>query len=609
MIELRDRGYIEVNGLHDCPEIGQVLDENFKRWRCTDYKAGMFESSEMFCDKKYTTPPGFYIRHGTTNNLGKLTIQLATLMSQQGWLLTLCNGGNISDYQGYSIKREQQIKFSKARPNEKADHPLLMIELRTVPQDHGGRYQGYVEVNGPDTNGIYQKLSDYMAQTMLGKASGPQAFCDYLFTIGCFRLRDHRTDLQSTRWDGKLIGESNFGRYVMRLCDFMVDHIGEWDLIVCNGNSIDSVFRVGKDDTRSVTGREQQLVFRYRPGGRAVFMADAPQTVALGRPPLQAPQYWNQSTKSGTVGHYIVPATDQEKEWLQRILDGTFKKKTTRDRDVALAERFVVVSALRSEHPELWERFAKHRGEVHQKIKARGKDDFQEPKTRTACPELAARCTHPKFGNPTNEAYFMHGSNPTSAQSILGTSFKVELAGASAGTMFGPGIYLAEASSKADEYARDETGGAFDGLFAVLFCRAVVGRSFVTEKPGDFHEKCTAGPFDSVMGDREKAVGTYREFIFFHEGAVYPEYVAFYRREYADGVTPPPSAAPAAKMGAPPQIAMAAPAAVAPVQMQVTVPEGSGPGSMLQLTTPDGRTVQVKVPEGTNAGETMLVQV
>ena len=67
--------------------------------------------------------------------------------------------------------------------------------------------------------------------------------------------------------NGRLNGESNFGRpmlalhgcvrflpraaqatrYTMRLCDFMVDHLGEWDLIVCNGNSVDTIFRYGKD--------------------------------------------------------------------------------------------------------------------------------------------------------------------------------------------------------------------------------------------------------------------------------------------------------------------------------------------------------------------------
>ena len=37
------------------------------------------------------------------------------------------------------------------------------------------------------------------------------------------------------------------------------------------------------------------------------------------------------------------------------------------------------------------------------------------------------------------------------------------------------------------EYARDEnTGGAYDGLFAVLLCRVVVGSSYVVEKPGNY---------------------------------------------------------------------------------------------------------------------------
>ena len=39
------------------------------------------------------------------------------------------------------------------------------------------------------------------------------------------------------------------------------------------------------------------------------------------------------------------------------------------------------------------------------------------------------------------------------------------------------------------EYARDEnTGGAYDGLFAVLLCRVVVGSSYVVQKPGDYRE-------------------------------------------------------------------------------------------------------------------------
>merc|ERR1712100_194499 len=118
----------------------------------------------------------------------------------------------------------------------------------------------------------------------------------------------------------------------------------------------------------------------------------------------------------------------------------------------------------------------------------------------------------------------MHGTNPTSAVSLLNTAFKVDLAGKSVGTMFGPGIYLAEASSKADEYARDDDSGAYSGLFAIVVCRAVLGRPFVTSDPGNYAHKVTPGDYDVVIGDREKVVNTYREFVFFSEDSVYPEY-------------------------------------------------------------------------------------
>ena len=40
------------------------------------------------------------------------------------------------------------------------------------------------------------------------------------------------------------------------------------------------------------------------------------------------------------------------------------------------------------------------------------------------------------------------------------------------------------------------------------------------------------GNYDGVLGDREKAVGTYREFVVFDERQIYPEYVVLYERVY-----------------------------------------------------------------------------
>eukprot|EP00971_Amphidinium_carterae_P175950 3487746-Amphidinium_carterae.1 len=106
----------------------------------------------------------------------------------------------------------------------------------------------------------------------------------------------------------------------------MVDHLGEWDLIVCDSNNLEWNF--GSSDNESfVTAREMQLVFRHRPGGRAVFMS-ADNVKPLGRPPLHPPTYWTDfGCITGGVGHKLIPGTQEELGWMQEILDKTFKQK------------------------------------------------------------------------------------------------------------------------------------------------------------------------------------------------------------------------------------------------------------------------------------------
>eukprot|EP00971_Amphidinium_carterae_P198165 3932860-Amphidinium_carterae.1 len=141
---------------------------------------------------------------------------------------------------------------------------------------------------------------------------------------------------------------------------------------------------------------------------------------------------------------------------MQEILDKTFKQKVTRDRKDGqpLADRFVAVQCIRSEHPALWDKFAEHRKKVVQSCRGdpSASSKFTVPKT-SACEALAGRCVHAEFGNPANQAYLLHGTNPTAAVEILDSSFHVD---------------FAESSTKADEYARDDVGGEYDGLYAVL---------------------------------------------------------------------------------------------------------------------------------------------
>mmetsp|Transcript_89523 Transcript_89523/g.280180 ORF Transcript_89523/g.280180 Transcript_89523/m.280180 type:complete len:186 (+) Transcript_89523:190-747(+) len=104
--------------------------------------------------------------------------------------------------------------------------------------------------------------------------------------------------------------------------------------------------------------------------------------------------------------------------------------------------------------------------------------------------------------------------------------------------MFGYGVYLAECCSKADEYARDDSGGNFPGLRALLVCRSLVGNPYVVQKAGDYIGDAKAGGMDCVLGDRETVVNTYREFVFFDEAQVLPEYAIIYKRQYDKKVVP-----------------------------------------------------------------------
>ena len=65
-----------------------------------------------------------------------------------------------------------------------------------------------------------------------------------------------------------------------------------------------------------------------------------------------------------------------------------------------------------------------------------------------------------------NEVFLWHGSNVRSVLNIAQDNFSINLAGTSAGTMYGRGVYLAESCTKADEYSRDEPDGYYQGIYA-----------------------------------------------------------------------------------------------------------------------------------------------
>merc|ERR1712217_124706 len=98
--------------------------------------------------------------------------------------------------------------------------------------------------------------------------------------------------------------------------------------------------------------------------------------------------------------------------------------------------------------------------------------------------------------------------------------------------MFGPGIYVAQHASKSDEYTKPGSADIFKDSHAMLICRAAVGHALKVTDPADYSSAITSGAFDSVFGDREQAVGTYPELVFFDEQAICPTHVVIYSRVY-----------------------------------------------------------------------------
>ena len=199
--------------------------------------------------------------------------------------------------------------------------------------------------------------------------------------------------------------------------------------------------------------------------------------------------------------------------------------KYTRDRKHAETEGKVpkgarVMNVLRVENHALFRSYCQRKAAI--RMKRKGSCERFEVATQSFGQEL---------DSDVNEMYLYHGTNPDAAAAIAREDFDMVRVGSAVGTMFGPGIYLAEHATKSDEYAQ-EGEGVFMGQCALLLCRAVAGRVNTVQDKGDTSMLVSSGFYDSVCGDRMAAVGTFREMIFFSPEPVYCEFIIIYSRVF-----------------------------------------------------------------------------
>lgn len=247
------------------------------------------------------------------------------------------------------------------------------------------------------------------------------------------------------------------------------------------------------------------------------------------------PSYWsngrrNLDARAGLQAQVSPPAEVCEE--IQRMLDRTFKLVRTRDRaQGVMPKRLHVVQVLRIENSTTWNRYAEERCRIRRKGESRCTP------VSAISGEFLTKASMVGLGSDLstnlNEAYLFHGTAAAAATSIASDGFKVKLAGSSAGTMYGNGVYLSECSSKGDEYAKPDD----EGHCCLLLCRVILGEMLHMTRGGVathtmIAEAMRSEEYDSVLGDREACRGTYREFVVYKDEKVYPEYVIVYSRQY-----------------------------------------------------------------------------
>ncbi|XP_062622275.1 uncharacterized protein LOC134283813 [Saccostrea cucullata] len=137
-----------------------------------------------------------------------------------------------------------------------------------------------------------------------------------------------------------------------------------------------------------------------------------------------------------------------------------------------------------------------------------------------------------------NEVYLFHGTKSQFVGNIKAKG--VDPKHGSDGGMFGRGIYCAESSTKADQYADDKDKRGQKGKMFLM--RMLLGHIFLTEKDKKYKQppcyNCykddCADPgherFDSVVGVKQQTGGLFREFVVYDKDQCYPEYLITYDR-------------------------------------------------------------------------------
>ncbi|XP_060083659.1 uncharacterized protein LOC132562897 [Ylistrum balloti] len=246
----------------------------------------------------------------------------------------------------------------------------------------------------------------------------------------------------------------------------------------------------------------------------------------------------------------LVPADEPTRKAVRALVEDTWDEKLVgQGRDaVNLSHRRIKVEKVeRIENIDVYNKYATRRldhfrmlAEEGSKVLKSLEDMHVQNKGKIATTPKDGSVLYEDMFPEINEHYFFHGTKSEVVQTVLRQGLDCRMSNEKA--MLGLGIYGAETSTKADQYA-DNKLQRTTGSKKMLLVRMLLGNMFVCKDHNPMkyrrppcrntsclRDNCTSGhgQFDSVVGDGH---WLFREFVVYSADQCYPEYLITYRRE------------------------------------------------------------------------------
>ncbi|XP_059145774.1 protein mono-ADP-ribosyltransferase PARP14-like [Physella acuta] len=256
--------------------------------------------------------------------------------------------------------------------------------------------------------------------------------------------------------------------------------------------------------------------------------------------PDSLPSYWSRDTDSWTFVDVDEKTFQAVEAMALGAWDGELVGKGDDGRD--LHHRGIKVLAVqRIENSAVFRKYNAFRKTLLNRMDkvATRLDEISGSRGSVSTDKYLAKFMRDEMYSEINESYLFHGTKVKYVSSIAGNGFNLSYASLG---RFGKGIYMAERSTKADQYTDSNLPGS-NLTEKMLLVRGMLGNIYLCQseqsrlgirnssKPPTTDDHNVPAVFDSVVSDlSDPMLGVFREFVVYREEQTYPEYVIEYTR-------------------------------------------------------------------------------